>query len=71
MNAKTLIAVLLIVLGIVVISDSGVTFMTPGKLTDFLGTHMETTANHSIPPVVGALSLLGGIGLLLVKPTPR
>lgn len=68
MNAKTLLAVLLVVLGIVVLSDSGVIFMTPVRLVDFLGTHTKTADNHDIPPVVGALSLLGGIGLLLVRP---
>jgi hypothetical protein len=31
---------------------------------------METTHSHFIPPVVGALALVGGIVLLLVKPKP-
>jgi hypothetical protein len=30
--------------------------------------HIATTDNHFIPPVVGALALVGGIVLLLVKP---
>jgi hypothetical protein len=30
--------------------------------------HFETTVNHFIPPVVGALALVGGIVLLLVNP---
>ena len=67
MNAKTLLAVLLVVLGIVVLSDSGVIFMTPVRLVDFLGTHTKTADNHDIPSGSG-LSLLGGIGLLLVRP---
>jgi len=68
MNIKTLVAVLLVTLGIVVLAYSGITFNTPGKPVDFLGLHIETTHSHFIPPVVGALSLVGGIVLLVVNP---
>jgi hypothetical protein len=68
MNTKTIVAVILVTLGIVVLAYSGITFKTPGKPIEFLGLHMETTHSHFIPPVVGALALLGGIVLLLVKP---
>ncbi|MGD0649815.1 MAG: DUF3185 domain-containing protein [Verrucomicrobiia bacterium] len=67
MNTKT-IAVILIALGIVVLAYSGITFKTPGKPVDFLGVHIETTHSHFIPPVVGALALVGGIVLLVVSP---
>ena len=67
MNTKT-IAVILIALGIVVLAYSGITFKTPGKPVDFLGVHIETTHSHFIPPVAGALALVGGIVLLLVTP---
>lgn len=68
MNTKTIVAVLLITLGVVVLAYSGIKFKTPGKPVDVLGVHIETTDSHFIPPVVGALSLVGGIVLLLVKP---
>jgi hypothetical protein len=68
MNTKTLVAVLLITLGVVVLAYSGISFNTPGKPVDFLGMHFETTRSHFIPPVAGALALVGGIVLLLVKP---
>jgi hypothetical protein len=68
MNTKTIVAVLLVTLGIVVLAYSGITFTTPGKPVEFLGMHFETTVNHFIPPVVGALALVGGIVLLVVKP---
>lgn len=61
-------AVLLVVLGVVVLAYSGITFKTPGKTIEFLGMHIETTHSHFIPPVVGALALVGGIVLLVVKP---
>ena len=68
MNTKTIVAVILIALGVVVLVCSGITFTTPGKPVEFLGMHIATTNSHFIPPVVGALALVGGIVLLLVKP---
>ena len=68
MNTKTIIAALLITVGIVVLAYSGISFTTPGKPVQFLGIHIETVDTHFIPPVVGAFALVGGIVLLLVKP---
>ena len=52
----------------VVLAYSGITFKTPGKPIEFLGINIGTTDSHFIPPVVGALALVGGIVLLVVKP---
>jgi hypothetical protein len=68
MNTKTIVAVILIAMGIVVLAYSGITFKTPGKPVEFLGMHFETTVSHFISPTVGALVLVGGIVLLLVNP---
>jgi hypothetical protein len=68
MNTKTILAVLLVGLGVVVLAYSGVSFTTPGKPVNLLGMHFETTETHFIPPVLGALVLVGGIALLLVNP---
>ena len=68
MNSKTMVAVILITLGLVVLAYSGLSFRTPGQPIDFLGLHIETTVSHFIPPVVGAIALVGGILLLLVNP---
>ena len=68
MNTKTIIAVILIALGVVVLAYSGITFKTPGKPVEFVGLHIATTDSHFIPPVVGALALVGGIVLLVVNP---
>jgi hypothetical protein len=70
MNTKTIIAVVLVALGILVLAYSGITFTTPGRPVEFLGIHIQTTQSHFIPPVVGALALIGGIVLLVVKPRP-
>jgi len=68
MNLRTISAILLIALGVIVLAYSGITFQTPGKPVNFLGMHIETTDSHFVPPVVGVLSLVGGVVLLLVKP---
>ena len=68
MKTKDMIAAILITLGIVILAYSGITFTTPGEPIEFLGLRVETTQSHFIPPVVGALSLVGGIVFLLVKP---
>jgi len=68
MNKKTIVALILVTLGIVVLAYSGIAFTTPGKPIEFLGLHMETTHSHFIPPVVGALALVGGIVLPVVNP---
>ena len=62
------IAIILISLGLVVLAYSGITFTTPGKPVNFLGLHFETTRSHFIPPVAGALALVGGIVLLVAIP---
>lgn len=68
MNIKTIISIILITLGIVVLAYSGLSFDTPGEPTRFLGMHFDTTINHFISPVAGAIALVGGIVLLVVKP---
>jgi len=67
MNTKTIVAVLLVAFGIIVLAYSGITFKTPGKPIDILGIHIATTDSHFIPPVVGAVALVGGIILLVLK----
>lgn len=65
---KTIISILLITLGVVVLAYSGLSFSTPGQPVNILGMHIATTESHFIPPAVGALMLVGGVLLLLVKP---
>jgi hypothetical protein len=65
---KTILAVILITLGMVVLAYSGLSFTTPGKPIEFLGLHIATTDSHFISPAIGALMLVGGVVLLVVKP---
>lgn len=68
MTQKNIIAAILITLGCVVLAFSGISFTTPGETVQFLGLRVETTHTHFIPPIVGAISLVCGIVLLVVKP---
>jgi len=63
MRPKTIIAGILIVLGIVVLTYSGITYKTRGQPLDIGPLHMETRESHFIPPVVGAVALVGGLML--------
>jgi hypothetical protein len=68
MTTKSILAVILVTLGVVVLAYSGITFTTPGKPVNILGLHFETTVSHFIPPAIGALALVGVIVLLIVNP---
>jgi len=52
MRAQTIIAGILVVLGIVVLGLLGITYKTRGKPVDIGPLHVETTESHFIPPVV-------------------
>ena len=68
MNLKTVVAGVLITMGIVILAYAGITFTTPGQNVKFLWLTIETVDTHFIPPFVGAIALVGGIVLLLLKP---
>jgi hypothetical protein len=70
MRPKMITAVILIGLGIVVLAYSGITYRTRGKPVEIGPVHVETTKSHFIPPVAGAVALVGGI-LLLVLDTRK
>ena len=68
MKTKSVVAAILITIGIVILAFSGITYTTPGETIQFLSLRIETTNTHFIPPIVGALALIGGIVLLVLKP---
>lgn len=68
MKAATLIGTLLIVLGIGALVYQGFTYTSEEKILDIgpiEATH-ETTKTIPLPPIVGALSLVGGIALVVM-----
>lgn len=64
MNSK-LVALVLIGLGVVVLAYSGISFRTRGQPVELGPVHVETTRRHFIPPLAGALALVGGLVILV------
>ncbi len=71
MFTRRLVAVVMIAVGVVVLVYSGIVFRTPGKPVDLGPVHIATTRSHYIPPVAGAIALIGGIVLLVLPGSGR
>jgi hypothetical protein len=67
MKAATLIGVLLIALGIGALAVGGFTYVTREKVVDVgpIEAVKEERRTVPLPPVLGALSLVGGIALVI------
>lgn len=68
MKTNTLIAVILIAVGIVAFAYQGITYTTREKVVDIGPIQMtaEKTKTLPLPPLVGAVALVGGIVLLVM-----
>jgi uncharacterized membrane protein len=68
MKPITLLAILLIAVGIVAFAYQGITYTTRENVVDIgpLKVSTEKTKTFPLPPIVGAIALAGGIGLLVV-----
>lgn len=80
MKLKTIVAVVLITLGIAAFAFQGITYLIGGRDVSFGPARRSAENTRSIPllPIVGAIALIGGIALVLAdkqdfKPaaTPR
>jgi uncharacterized membrane protein YidH (DUF202 family) len=68
MKPNTVIAIILIAVGIVALAYQGITYTTREKAIDLgpLQVTTERTRTLPLPPIVGAIALVGGIVLLVV-----
>lgn len=68
MKPKMIIAIILIALGIAAFAYQGITYTTTEKVVDLGPIQMtaEKTKTIPLPPVLGAIALIGGIVLLVV-----
>ena len=68
MKPKMIIAIILIALGIVAFAYQGITYTTREKVVDLGPIQMtaEKTKTLPLPPIVGAIALVGGIVLLVL-----
>jgi len=69
MRLKTVVAVILIALGVVALAYQGITYTSMGRGFDLGPMHVTTERTHHIPlpPILGAIALVGGIVLLAVE----
>ncbi|HXM93066.1 MAG TPA: DUF3185 domain-containing protein [Candidatus Dormibacteraeota bacterium] len=68
MSGKTILGIALIILGVIALAYQGITYTTHKKVLD-LGPIQATKEERQtipIPPIVGALALVGGIALLVL-----
>ncbi len=67
MKTYTLLGIILIVVGIVAFAYQGITYTTREKVIDLGPMHMtaDRTRTLPLPPIVGAIALVGGIVLLV------
>jgi uncharacterized membrane protein YidH (DUF202 family) len=69
MNKNTLIGVILIAVGIIALVFQGITYKTREKAVDLGPIQVTTERTRSIPlpPIVGAIAIVGGVVVLVVK----
>ena len=68
MTTTTMLGIALIILGVVAFAYQGITFTTQETILDVgpLQATVDKQETIPLPPIVGALSLVGGIVLLIV-----
>jgi len=68
MNGRTLLGVALVVLGVMALAYQGFSYTVPKKAVDMGPIHVTKDEKHTVPlpPILGALALIGGIAVLAV-----
>jgi hypothetical protein len=68
MKTNTVFAIILIALGVVTFAYQGITYTSREKVVDLGNLQMTTEKTNTLPlpPIVGALALVGGIALLVI-----
>lgn len=68
MKPRTLIGIFLIAIGIVAFAYQGITYKSREKIIDIGSVQVtsEKTKTFPLPPIVGAVALVGGIVLLVM-----
>jgi hypothetical protein len=68
MKPTIMFSIILVVIGIVSFGYQGITYTTREKVVDIgpLSIEADKTSTIPLPPVIGAIALAGGIGLLIL-----
>jgi hypothetical protein len=66
MKTNTLLGIILIIVGVIAFAYQGITYTTREKVVDFgpIQVTADKTKTLPLPPIVGAVALVGGIVLL-------
>ena len=69
MKTNVLIGIVLIALGVIAFAYQGITYTSRNKAVDLgpIQITTETTKRIPVPPIVGAIALVGGIVLLITR----
>jgi hypothetical protein len=69
MKSQSIVAIVLIALGIIAFAYQGITYTTTEKAVDLgpIQITAEKTHTFPLPPIVGGIALVGGIVLLVVS----
>jgi len=69
MKPIVILAILLIALGVAAFGYQGITYTTREKVVDIgpLTVTADKTKTIPLPPIVGAIAMVGGIGLLVLR----
>jgi hypothetical protein len=73
MRTATVVGILLVVLGLAALGYQRFSYTTKEKVLDVgpIEATKETTRTVPLPPVVGAIALIGGVGLIAVSARGR
>ena len=69
MSGRTIIGVALLILGIIALAYQGFTYTVPKKAVDLGPIQVTRQERHTVPlpPILGALALIGGIAVLVLN----
>lgn len=68
MSGRTIIGVALLILGTIALAYQGFTYTVPKKAVDLGPIQVTRQERHTVPlpPILGALALIGGIAVLVL-----
>jgi hypothetical protein len=68
MSGKSLLGIALMLLGMIALAYQGFSYTVPNKTVDLGPLQITKEERHSVPlpPILGALALIGGIGVLVL-----
>ena len=68
MSAKNIIGIALLILGVLAVAYQGFSYTVPKKAVDLGPIQVTQQERHTVPlpPILGALALIGGIAVLVL-----